>query len=291
MRVSVIQMQAGSDPIANAYEAERLVRIAAARDQPDLITLPEMWSCLGGARADKQRAAERLPLICTSAATAGPLYAMLQRLAQENHVTLHGGSIGERVDGSERMFNTSLVFGPTGVELARYRKIHLFDVTTPDGAGYRESDSYGAGDAVVTFRVGPTTVGCAICYDLRFAELFLALRRAEASLILLPSAFTEATGRDHWEVLLRARAIETQCWFAAAAICGTHHDGRGALRRCWGRSLVADPWGTVRLMLDEAPGFGTVEVDAAATERIREQMPVLRHRRMPIAEQPVRVRP
>ena len=141
----------------------------------------------------------------------------------------------------------------------------------------------------MTFRVGPTTVGCAICYDLRFAELFLALRRAEASLILLPSAFTEATGRDHWEVLLRARAIETQCWFAAAAICGTHHDGRGALRRCWGRSLIADPWGTVRLMLDDAPGFGTVEVDAAATERIREQMPVLRHRRMPIAEQPVRV--
>ncbi len=291
MRVSVIQMQAGSDPIVNAREVERLVRTVVERDSPDLVSLPEMWSCLGGGRAEKHGAAELLPLQGDPAAVGGPLYTVMQRLAREQHVTLHGGSIGERVVGSGRLFNTSLVFSPNGSELARYRKIHLFDVITPDGAGYRESDSYGAGDAIVTFNVGAVTVGCAICYDLRFAELFLALRRADASLILLPSAFTEATGRDHWEVLLRARAIETQCWFAAAAICGTHYDGRGAPRRCWGRSLIADPWGSVRLMLGDTPGFGTVEIDCAATERIREQMPVLTHRRLPIANQPLRVRP
>ena len=284
MRVTVIQMQAGSDPAANSLEVERLVRAAVKRDQADLITLPEMWSCLGGTRSQKQRAAEWLPAANAPVASAGPLYGLLRRLAREHHVTLHGGSIGERAEGSDRLFNTSLVFGPDGAELARYRKIHLFDVITPDGAGYRESDSYGAGEAIVTFRVGALTVGCAICYDLRFAELFLALRQAGASLILLPSAFTEATGRDHWEVLLRARAIETQCWLAAAAICGTHHDGRGASRRCWGRSLIADPWGAVRLMLDDGPGFGTVEVDMEATHRIREQMPVQTHRRLAIAD-------
>ncbi len=287
MRVSVIQMQAGSDPIANGVEVERLVRAAIARDHPDLVSLPEMWSCLGGTRTDKRLAAERLPEADEPFASAGPLYGLLQRLAREHRVTLHGGSIGERAPASDKLYNTSLVFGPDGAELARYRKIHLFDVTTPDGAGYRESDAYGAGEAVVTFCVGSVTVGCAICYDLRFAELFLALRRAGASLILLPSAFTEATGRDHWEVLLRARAIETQCWFAAAAICGTHHDGRGAPRRCWGRSLIADPWGSLRLMLDDLPGFGTAEVDMETTDRIRAQMPVLSHRRLAIAGQPV----
>ena len=284
MRVTVIQMQAGKAPAANGLEVERLVRNAVARDRSDLVSLPEMWSCLGGSRADKQRAAETLPSAANPGASGGPLYSLLQRLAREHRITLHGGSIGERVEGGDRLFNTTLVFGPDGTELARYRKIHLFDATTPAGDGYRESDSYGAGEAIVTFRVGEVTVGCAICYDLRFAELFLALRRAGAELILLPSAFTEATGRDHWEVLLRARAIETQCWLAAAAICGTHHDGRGAERRCWGRSLIADPWGSVRLMLDDEPGFGTVEVDRKATDQVRERMPVQAHRRLPLAE-------
>lgn len=286
MRVSVIQMQAGTDPIINGLEVDRQVRAVIERDKPDLISLPEMWSCLGGTGEDKHRAAELLPSVSDPSALAGPLYTLLQRLAREYRVTLHGGSIGERVPTGDKLFNTSLVFGPDGAELVRYRKIHLFDVNTPDGAGYRESDSYGAGEVVTTFRVGAVTVGCAICYDLRFAELFLALRRAGASLILLPSAFTEATGRDHWEVLLRARAIETQCWVAAAAICGTHHDGRGALRHCWGRSLIADPWGSVCLMLDDAPGFGTVEVDLTVADRIREQMPVLSHRRLSTADQP-----
>ena len=280
MRVSLIQMQAGADRLANMREAERLVGAAISEGRPELVTLPEMWSCLGGTLAEKHAAAERLPERDGGAGEHGPLYAMLRRLAAEHRVTVHGGSIGEQVAGGDRLFNTSLVFDPHGDEIARYRKIHLFDVTAPDGLGYRESDSYAAGNAVVTFRVGGISVGCAICYDLRFAELFLALRRAGASLILLPSAFTEATGRDHWEVLLRARAIETQCWLAAAAICGTHHDGQGAPRRSWGRSLVSDPWGQVRLMLDDSPGHGTVDIDQAVVERTRARMPVFDQRRL-----------
>lgn len=260
-------------------EAERLIRVAVAEDRPDLLTLPEMWSCLGGTAQDKHAAAERLPAPGDETG-AGPLHDMLRSLAVEHRITLHGGSIGERVDGSGQLFNTSLVFGPDGSEIARYRKIHLFDVTTLDGTGYRESDSYGAGHSVVTFRVGSLTVGCAICYDLRFGELFLALRRAGASLILLPSAFTEVTGRAHWEVLLRARAIETQSWLAAAAICGSHHDAAGAERRCWGHSMIADPWGEVKVMLDDLPGHGAIELDHAVLDRVRARMPVLEHRRL-----------
>ena len=172
-----------------------------------------------------------------------------------------------------------MVFDPRGVEVARYRKIHLFDITTPDGQGYRESANYGGGDAIVAFDAGGLRVGCAICYDLRFPELFLALRRAGAELIFLPSAFTVPTGRDHWEVLIRARAIETQCWIAAAATWGQHRDGAGQVRLTFGRSLVCDPWGQVVTTVSDGVGWTTARIDAAITARVRRDMPVLEHRR------------
>ena len=127
----------------------------------------------------------------------------------------------------DKLYNTTLVFSPEGRELARYRKIHLFDITTPDGQGYKESSTYGAGDAVVSFDAGGLQIGLAICYDLRFPELFLALRRQGVDLIVLPAAFTLQTGKDHWEVLLRARAIETQCYIAAPACTGSYTEGNG----------------------------------------------------------------
>jgi nitrilase len=199
-------------------------------------------------------------------------------MAMAHGVAIHGGSIGE-LDGG-KLYNTTVVFGPDGAELARYRKIHLFDITTPDGTGYRESATYGSGTDIVTCDVAGFKIGLAICYDLRFPELFLALRRAGAELIMLPAAFTVPTGRDHWEPLLRARAIETQCWLAAAATCGTHADAKGERRETYGHSLVCDPWGLVVARASDGPGWATARLDPALTARVRRDMPVLDHRRL-----------
>lgn len=277
MRVSVIQMCPGADKAANIGQARGLIDQAVAGDRPDLVSLPEMWTCLGGDRATKFAQAEPLPPRGSNA-PGGPAYEFLRGIARERGVMVHGGSIAE-AEG-ERLFNTTVLFDREGGELARYRKIHLFDITTPDGAGYRESATYGAGGEVVSARVGDTTIGLAICYDLRFPELFLALRRQGAELIFLPSAFTVPTGRDHWEPLIRARAIETQCWIAAAATWGTHRDAKGNPRETYGRSLVCDPWGTVVACVSDGPGFTTARLDPALTRRIRANMPVLEHRRL-----------
>ena len=179
------------------------------------------------------------------------------------------------------MFNTTVAFDPNGTEIARYRKIHLFDIVTPDGAGYRESATFGAGDEVVTYQANGVTVGCAICYDLRFAELFLALRRAGAELIFLPAAFTLLTGKDHWETLIRARAIETQCWMAAPAAWGRYLEGSsGEPRYTYGHALIADPWGHVLAKVSDGPGWATARIDPAFTARVRRDMPVMEHRRL-----------
>ena len=279
MRVSVVQMNPGSDKAANIAQASRLIGAAIEADRPSLVSLPEMWTCLGGDRATKQAEAEPLPP-AGSNEDGGPAYEFLRRTARERSIHVHGGSLGEKSgeDGG-RLFNTTVVFDPQGTEVARYRKIHLFDITTPDGQGYRESASYGGGDQVVTFDAGDLRVGCAICYDLRFPELFLALRRAGAELILLPSAFMVPTGRDHWDVLIRARAIENQCWMAAPATWGQHRDGAGQPRSTYGRSLVCDPWGQVLATVSDGIGWSTVRIDRALVARVRRDMPVMEHRR------------
>ena len=280
MRLSVVQMNPGSDKAANIAQASRLIDHAIEADRPTLVSLPEMWTCLGGDRAAKQTEAEALPPE-GSDEPGGPAYEFLRRTARERGVHVHGGSLGERggEDDGTRLYNTTVVFDPQGAEIARYRKIHLFDITTPDGQGYRESASYGGGDRVTTFEVGGLRVGCAICYDLRFAELFLALRQAGAELILLPSAFTVSTGRDHWEVLIRARAIETQCWMAASATWGQHRDGAGQARFTYGHSLICDPWGQVVATVSDGVGWATARIDPALAARVRRDMPVLEHRR------------
>ncbi len=277
MRLSVLQMNAGTDKAENIRQAGRLIDEAASADRPDIVTLPEMWTCLGGDRGAKMAEAEELPMPGSNA-LGGEAYEFLRSRARAHAIYVHGGSLAERV--GDRLFNTTVVFGPDGQERARYRKIHLFDITAPDGAGYRESATYGAGQDVVTLQVGGTTVGLAICYDLRFGELFLALRRAGADLLFLPSAFTVATGRDHWEPLIRARAIETQCWVAAAATWGRHHDGRGEPRFTFGHSMIVDPWGCVTAQVSDGIGWATARIDPALTARVRRDMPVLEHRRL-----------
>ena len=278
MRLSVVQMNPGADKAANIAQASRLIDACLDTDRPDLLSLPEMWTCLGGDREAKQREAEVLPSPGSNS-PGGVAYEFLRKVARDRGIHVHGGSLGERDPEGDRLFNTTVVFDPNGSEVARYRKIHLFDITAPDGRGYRESANYGAGDQVVTFMAGELRVGCAICYDLRFPELFLALRCAGAELILLPSAFTVATGRDHWEVLIRARAIETQCWLAAPATWGQHQDGAGRTLSTYGHAMVCDPWGQVVAAVPDGTGWTTAQIDPALLARVRRDMPVLEHRR------------
>jgi deaminated glutathione amidase len=272
MRISVIQMNQGSDKAANLAAAERLIEAAVAADRPALVSLPETWTNLGGGRDSRRAAAEALP---APGGTGGPAYELLRGLARRHGMHVHGGSLIE--DGGEKLFNTTLVFDPAGQEIARYRKIHLFDITSPDGTGYRESALYGAGDALVLFEAGGIRFGCTICYDIRFPEHYLALRRAGAEAILVPSNFTLQTGKDHWEVLLRARAIETQCWIIAAASYGQYEE-RGAQRAVYGHSLIADPWGHVLAKASDGTGWASARLDPSLLARVRRDMPVLEHR-------------
>lgn len=278
MRISLVQMNPTADKSENIAQAARLIDAAVAADGPHLVALPELWTIHGGERETKFAAAEELPPADAASNVAGGVaYEFLRETARRHRVHVHGGSIGERQ--GDRLFNTSLVFGPDGQEVARYRKIHLFDVVTPDGLEYKESATYGAGDKVVTFTADGMTLGCAICYDLRFPELFLQLRRAQADVIFVPAAFTVHTGRDHWEVLLRARAIETQCWIAASATWGSYTD-KGRPRATYGHSLLADPWGHVVARASDGVGWTTGRVDRDLIGRVRRDMPVLEHRRL-----------
>ncbi|MCX7374373.1 MAG: carbon-nitrogen hydrolase family protein [Alphaproteobacteria bacterium] len=272
MRITVIQMNQGSDKAANIAQARGLIEAAIAADRPDLISLPETWTNLGGGREAREAAAETLP---EPGATGGPAYEFLREIARGAGVNIHGGSMIER--GADKLFNTTIVFDRTGTEIARYRKIHLFDIVGPDGTGYRESALYGAGDRLVTCGIDNITLGLTICYDMRFAEQYIALRRMGAELILVPSNFTAQTGKDHWEPLLRARAIESQCWIAAAASHGGYEE-RGATRFVHGHSLITDPWGHVVARASDGRGWASAHMDAAITTRVRRDMPVLEHR-------------
>ncbi len=276
MRIAVVQMNQGSDKAANIDQARRLIEGAIASDRPDMVTLPETWTNLGGGRDARFAAAEALP---EPGGTGGAAYEFLRAAARANRIHVHGGSIIEAGPGGEgsKLFNTSLLFDPDGRELARYRKIHLFDITAPDGTGYRESALYGAGTELVVAEAGGIRFGLTVCYDMRFAEQFVALRRMGAEAIFVPSNFTLQTGKDHWEALLRARAIETQCWIAAAASWGTYEE-RGATRQVYGQSLIADPWGHIVAKCSDGTGWATGRIDPAVTARVRRDMPILEHR-------------
>ncbi len=276
MRAIAIQYAPGADKARNIAGLARAIDEAVGDARPALVSLPEMWSCLGASREIKLAQAEILP-----PGAPGDAYLFLQNTARRLGITLHGGSIGER-DG-DTLYNTTLVFGPDGAELARYRKIHLFDATTPSGQGYRESSLFGAGRALSTCRIGPPgaelTLGLSICYDLRFPALFTALRDAGADVIVVPSAFTVETGIAHWEILLRARAIETQCWVVAAATTGTHHDGAGRPRATYGHSLICDPWGRVVAAAGSEAGAVSAVLDPAVLREVRGGMNVVKSRK------------
>jgi len=269
MKVSLIQMNSVSDKVANIGAVEALIERAVREEKPDWVLLPEFFDWAGGSKADKLKNAEIFP--------GGPAYEMARGQASKHGIFVHAGSIMERIQGEERIHNTSVVFNRDGEEIARYRKIHLFDVTTPDGASYKESATVKPGDRVVTYDCEGVTVGCSICYDLRFPDLFQALAEKGAEIIALPAAFTMQTGKDHWEVLLRARAIETETYVCAAAQTGSFTVGNEQ-RMTYGHSLVADPWGHVVAKASDGVGVVSARVDPERVKKVRAMIPVARHK-------------
>lgn len=267
MKVSVIQMNSQTSKPENLDQARRLIARAVKEDKADLVVLPEMFSMLGGSLEQRRAAAEAIP--------GGEAYQALQDSARTHGVYVHGGSYYERAGDS--YYNTTVAFAPDGKELARYRKLHLFDVTTPDGKEYKESATVGRGDQVVTYVADGVTVGCSICYDLRFGELYRALAQRGAEVIMLPAAFTLQTGKDHWEPLIRARAIETETYFCASAQVGSYPQGNEQ-RFSWGHSMIVDPWGHVVAQASDGPGFVTARIDRKYLKDVRQKIPVHQHR-------------
>jgi predicted amidohydrolase len=264
VRAAAIQLNSTEDKASNLEAADRLTR-AAAGEGAELVVLPEKWNLLG---LPEQLAAGAEPL-------DGPSLTWAAEIAQELSIDLVAGSIVERVPGREKGFNTSVHFGPDGKARATYRKIHLFDVEV-DGTVYRESDGEEPGaDVVLTELAGGLPVGLSVCYDLRFPELYRELAVRGARLITLPSAFTLATTRDHWDVLVRARAIEEQCFVVAANQIGAHPPGNLS----GGRSMIVDPWGVVLAQAPDRPGYVVADLDLARQDDVRAKLPALTHRR------------
>jgi predicted amidohydrolase len=263
MRAAAVQLNSTGDKGRNLEVAERLVREAAA-DGAGLVCLPEKWNLLGGSEA----------LFGGAEPLDGPSLAAARAWARELGIHLVAGSIAERVEGHDRLFNTSVLIGPQGDDLGTYRKIHMFDVEV-GGVTYHESEHEEGGGEIVSAPFGELELGLTVCYDLRFPELYRILAVRGARIITVPSAFTQATGRDHWEVLLRARAIENQAFMVAADQFGEappHYNS-------YGRSAIVDPWGVVLAMAPDEECFVAANLDLQAQERIREKLPALANRR------------
>ena len=261
MRVAAVQLNSDGDKARNLAGAERLVRAAVA-DGAELVALPEKWNLLAAGEE----------IAAGAEALDGPSLGAARSWARELGIHLLAGSIAER--GDEKAFNTSVLIGPDGADLAVYRKIHMFDVEA-GGVEYRESDHEQAGGEIVAAPVGGLDLGLTVCYDLRFPELYRILAVRGVRLIAVPSAFTAATGRDHWQVLLRARAIENQVFVIAPNQVGEaapHYSS-------YGRSAIVDPWGVVLATAPDEECFVAADLDLMAQERIREQLPSLANRR------------
>jgi predicted amidohydrolase len=264
MRVAAVQTVAGGDVDDNLAQAEVLVAAAAA-DGARLIVLPEYFGILGARATDKLSAKEQ--------DGAGPQQDFLARMAREHRAFVVGGSVPVASAEPGRVKSACLVYGPDGERVARYDKIHLFRFTK-GVEDYDETRTIQPGDKVVAFDAPCGRVGLSICYDVRFPELYRAL--GECALLLVPAAFTATTGAAHWELLLRTRAVENQCYVLAAAQGGLHPNGR----RTWGHSMLVDPWGEIVAMREEGPGVVVGDVDPARIAEVRQQLPAFAHRVM-----------
>ena len=262
MRIAVVQLNSTNEKARNLEAAEWLVRAAAA-DGAELVALPEKWNLLAGGEE----------LLAGAEPLDGPSLTAARGWARELGVHLLAGSISER--GPEKAFNTSVLIGPEGEDLAAYRKIHMFDVDV-GGTAYRESEHEQPGSEVVTAELdGGLGIGLTVCYDLRFPELYRILALRGARLLAVPSAFTLATGRDHWEALLRARAIENQ-----AFVLAPNQVGEAAPHfSSYGHSAIVDPWGRLLTTAPAEECFVAAELDLGEQDRIRESLPSLANRK------------
>jgi predicted amidohydrolase len=264
LRVGAVQLNSTEDTDRNLETADRLVRDAAERGA-ELVVLPEKWSVLGTA---EQMTAAAEPL-------DGRFISWARSAARELGIDLVAGSIVERVEGREKTANTSVHVGPDGELRAVYRKMHMFDVEV-DGDVYAESASEDPGDEVVVSELqNGVSLGMSVCYDVRFPELYRILAVRGAEVITVPAAFTLATTRDHWEILLRARAIENQCFVIAPNQIGAHPPGP----RCGGRSMIVDPWGLVLALAPDVETAIVADLEFDTLERVRRRIPALTHRR------------
>jgi len=261
---AAIQMTSVPDVEKNLVQAEELIELAV-RQGAELVTLPENFSFLGR-EEDK---------IAQAAAIASKSEKFLKTVAQRFQVTILGGGFPVPVDDN-KVYNTALLIGSSGEELACYQKVHLFDVNLPDGNTYRESSTVQAGTQLPV--VYPSTelgnLGLSICYDVRFPELYRHLAYKGADIMFIPAAFTAYTGKDHWQILLQARALENTCYVIAPAQTGKHY----ALRQSHGHAMIVDPWGVILADAGDRPGVAIAEINPVRLQQVRRQMPSLQHR-------------
>ena len=262
--VAAIQMISTPSITENLATARRLVAQAASEGAM-LVVLPEYWAIMGQHETDKLGHAEQ--------PGSGPIQDGMAQMAREHGIWLIGGTLPLASPEAGKVLNTTLVYDPQGAPAGRYDKIHLFGFTR-GAESYKESRTIVAGAQVRSVDTPLGRVGLSICYDLRFPELYRAL--GDCALIVVPAAFTHTTGRAHWEVLLRARAIENQCYVLASAQGGVHPNGR----RTWGHSMLIDPWGEVKAVLDEGEGVVSGQIDPVFLAGVRESLPALAHRTM-----------
>jgi deaminated glutathione amidase len=262
---AAVQMTSGADKAKNLEAATALIR-RAAQSGATFVGVPENFAWMGP-EPERDSAAEPLD---------GPTLSRLASLAKELRITLLAGSVLETGAPGNRLYNTSTLFGPDGARLAVYRKMHLFDVEIGDGQTYRESAAVAPGPEIAVVDTAIGKMGLSVCYDLRFPELYRACSQKGATVLTVPAAFTLMTGKDHWEVLLRARAIENLCHVIAPAQWGVHPKDR----RTYGQAMIIDPWGLVIARASEGEGFALGPIDAELTARVRKSLPSLSHRRL-----------
>jgi deaminated glutathione amidase len=265
---AAIQLSSQGDVSENLDRIASRVAEAAGRGATTVV-LPENFAFMG-AEEGKRNIAEDLE------SGGGPIARRLSEVARSAHVTIVAGGFPERALDPARPYNTCVVFAPDGRLAAKYRKVHLFDVDLTDGTQYRESSSTTAGECAVLTEVDGVKLGLSICYDLRFPELYRSLSSGGAEAIAVPAAFTLLTGKDHWLVLLRARAIEAQAYVIAAAQWGKHPMGR----MTFGKSCIIDPWGEVIAQASEGEGIAVATLEPDYLARVRTNLPALRHRRL-----------
>jgi predicted amidohydrolase len=266
LKVAAIQTQSTDDVEKNLEQVMKLSR-RAVEGGAHFLALPENYAFLGS-EVDKRSLAKPLD--------GHPFLLPLQALAREAGVTVLAGSVPEAGSDPDRPYNTSVMIGPDGAVTSSYRKIHLFDIDIPDGVTYCESAAVTPGESTVLTTVGSFSVGLSVCYDLRFPELYRELVTQGADVLTVPAAFTLQTGKDHWDALLRARAIENQAYVIAPNQWGSH--GRG--RASWGKTQIIDPWGTVLGLVGEEPGLCFARMSGDFLRRCRQNLPALTHRRI-----------